>query len=128
MNRAARRALEAENRKWHRTLRPIHKSLWPQDGDDKRKEVWRSRDWLVQVFTEPPGLRISVNRTAMRHDGRWVDGITWDELQDIKASIGRGDRWAVEIYPPDRHVVNDANMRHLWVLPKQPEFGWRNRG
>lgn len=89
-------------------------------------EVWASRDWLVQVFAEPVGERITVNRTTLapRRD-RWADGITWDELQTIKREIGRGDRWALEVYPADEHVIDVANMRHLFVVDEPPAFAWR---
>lgn len=88
-------------------------------------EVWRSRDFLVQLFDEGGHVRVTVNRTHMPNGKDWADGITWDELQAIKAEIGRGDRWAVEVYPPDDEVVNDAPMRHLWLLDEPPSFGWR---
>lgn len=42
----------------------------------------------------------------------------------LKAECGRGDKWAVELYPPDEAVVNVANIRHLWLLPEPPAFGW----
>jgi hypothetical protein len=57
--------------------------------------------------------------------GRWLDGITWDELQHLKMLAGYGDRVAVEIYPPDSEVVNIANIRHLWLLNEVPTFMWQ---
>lgn len=58
-------------------------------------------------------------------DGRWADGISWDDLQRVKYEIGRGDQWAVEMFPPDDEVTNVANMRHLWIIAT-PSFGWRH--
>lgn len=91
-------------------------------------EVWASRYYLVQIFPVIPGTeRITVNRTTFAPKGnRWADGITWDDLQQIKADVGRGDRWALEVYPPDVHVVNVANMRHLFVVAERPWFAWEN--
>lgn len=89
-------------------------------------EVWASRDYLVQVFAGDV-VRLTVNRTTRSPRGdRWADGLSWDELQRIKADVGRGDRWAVEIYPPDEHVVDVANMRHLWLVDEPPAFAWLN--
>ena len=94
-------------------------------ADSSRIEVWRSRYFLAQVFKEPNGWRISINRTTIdRRTGRWHDDITWDELMLIKRQIAYGDRWAYEVYPPDKKVVNVANMRHLWIPDSEPEFGW----
>lgn len=106
-------------------LEQIPRDNWPEDPDPKRLEVWISSDFLVQIFDDQKGVgcRISVNRTTIDNQGRWRDGITWDELQRIKANVGFGDKWAVEVFPPDSSVVNVANMRHLWIVPK-PLFAW----
>ena len=91
----------------------------------KRFAVWQSPRFLVQAFRERDGIiRLSVNRTG-RQAGRWQEGITWDELQEIKSQCGYGDQDAVEIYPTDHDVVNVANMRHVWVLPERVCFAWR---
>lgn len=87
-------------------------------------EVWRSRDFLVQLFDDSGTTRVTVNRTFMPNGIDWADGISWDDLQEIKSQIGRGDAWAVELYPAEAHVVRDANMRHLWLLEEPPPFGW----
>lgn len=126
--RAQRQRMKTEAARRPVTLTRVHPEHWPirSDPDPRRLEVWLSRDYLVQVFLEAhAALRISVSRTAIRPDGRWEDGITWDALQEIKRAIGLGDRWAVEVYPADSALVNDANMRHLWVLFEAPEFAWR---
>jgi len=70
------------------------------------------------------GVRLTVNRTAMRPDGEWEDGITWDELQAIKREIGYGDYYAIEVYPKDADLVDLANMRHLWVPAEDLPYGW----
>ncbi len=107
-------------------MRKIPRELWPTSIYDRsRTEVWRDLDFLAQVFEERDGAqRVSINR--VRHvNSRWVDGITWEDLMFVKRGIGRGDLWAVEVFPPDDEVVNDANMRHLWLLPDPPKFAWR---
>lgn len=50
-----------------------------------------------------------------RQDGR--DGISWDALQRIKNDVVGPDEVAIEIFPPADQVVNDANIRHLWIVP-----------
>lgn len=106
-------------------LTPVHKSKWPANNDRKRIEVWLSDKYLVQVFDEGHSLRMSVNRVTTGGDSKWDDGLSWDELQDIKGSIGRGNKYAIEVYPRDCDVVNVANMRHLWILPKMLPIGWK---
>lgn len=134
MNRASRRdlqkILEKENAKRPVVLTMIPASAWPaKPYDPSRVEVWISQKYLVQVFNEDGGIvRLSVNRTMPRLNGGWMENITWDELQDIKRDIGRGDSYAVEVYPRDGDVVNVANMRHLWILPEPLTVGWFKGG
>jgi hypothetical protein len=89
--------------------------------------VWRSSRFLVQLFNESGAQRITISRTMIDETtGRWLDGITWDEIQAIKRQIGFGDRFAVEVYPADIDIVNVANMRHIWLVDAPP-FAWRHQ-
>lgn len=130
--RAQRRELERQNAKMPLQLREVPRAEWPlesQRGPISR--VWRSRDFLVQEYAErePVLVRLSVLRTTLDPKaGRWVDGITWDELQRLKAECGYGSHDALELYPPDRDVVNVANLRHLWVMREPVPFAWRREG
>ncbi len=122
------RQLERENAKHPEALQLVPAHEWPIiPGIRLPIEVWRSKGFLVQVFGERDGvLRMSVCRTAFdRSAGRWLENITWDELQRLKREIGRGDLDAVEIYPADRDVVNVANMRHLWIMQERFPLAWR---
>lgn len=124
--REQRRQLERENRKFPPTLQEVPRHEWPNPNAPQVR-VLRSRDFLVQVFSEPlPALvRLSVCRT--RHNGaRWDDGITWDDLQRVKREAGYSDKDAVEVFPADCDVVNVANMRHLFVLAEPLSFAWRH--
>ena len=120
--------LERDNEKWPMTLSPVAHDLVARPGAPFAQ--WRSREFVVQAFAVAGGvIRLSVNRTHVDPATmRWVDGITWDELQALKSQAGYGDREAVEVYPPDSNVVDVANIRHLWVLPSPLTFSWRNYG
>lgn len=107
------------------TLRFIPRETWTVPGPPSVIEVWKSARFLVQVYQEKGGVeRITVNRVERDANG-WVGVISWEELQDIKQQIGRGDRYAVEVYPRDCNVINVHNMRHLWVLPEPLDIGWQ---
>jgi hypothetical protein len=41
---------------------------------------------------------------------------SWHDLQRIKNELIGYDHTAVEIFPPQKEVVDQANMTHLWVL------------
>ena len=119
-----RRAFQKSNRQRGPKLEEI-----PVLENDVRgnppKRAWASRTHLVQLFDDRGTDRLSICRADIDNRGMWLDGITWDELQRIKSEIGYGDRWAVEIFPPDDKVINVANLRHLWLLPSSPDFGWK---
>lgn len=128
--------MKAEQRDYVRSLpdqlEPVKSATWPQSpaGAPRPIEVWRSRYYLVQVFKEkmtpahPDLLRLSINRTTVKADLKWNDGITWDALQQIKREIGLGEWWGVEVYPPDVDIVNVANIRHIWCSKYSFGVGW----
>ena len=121
-----RRSYQRHQRTFSKELTKIPESEWPAStASIIPSECWRSRDFLVQIFhqdNEP--VRLSICRTAIESDGSWKAGITWDEIQKIKAEVGFHQEWAVEIFPPDHEVVNVANFRHIWIVP-MPNFAWR---
>lgn len=128
-SRQQRRALEAENRRHSDVLRAVPKADWPDAFAIFARAptaVWRSREFLVQVFEHEGTTRLSVCRTVL--DGaHWKDGISWEQLQNLKYECGFGDKCAIELFPPDRDVVNVANMRHLWIVDA-PAFMWKRDG
>ena len=131
--RAKRRKLAIENAKLPATLEEIPEAEWrhaPSVPKDLTN-VFRSRDFLVQVYVEraPAFCRLTIGRTVIDEDaGRWRDGITWDDLQRIKRECGFGAYHAVEVFPADCDLVNVANLRHLWILHDPPAFAWRRGG
>lgn len=123
-SRQQRRALEKANAAFPPCLVPIHPEEWPAILP-RLQQVWRSSKFLVQVFNERGSMvRLSVCRTSHNGDS-WVDNITWGELMQIKRECGYGDRDALEVFPPDRDIVNVANMRHLWIPADPVPFAWR---
>lgn len=126
--RAQRRELARTNAKLPVSLHEVPRHDWPvaHQRDPVLARVLRSRDFLVQVYHEEGAVefRLSVLRTTLEGD-RWQDGITWDELQRLKAECGFADRDAIEIYPAARDVVNVANIRHLWLMREPVSFAWR---
>jgi hypothetical protein len=111
-------------------LRELPRAEWPKGATTREpRRVWVSRDFLVAEHAEEHVIcRLSINRTSVVAGGGWRDGITWDELQELKRQVGYGDAMAVEVYPPDADVVNVANIRHLFVVhPEAVPFAWRRR-
>jgi hypothetical protein len=61
------------------------------------------------------GTELIPHLRVWRRDGK--DGITWDELQAVKTEAFGPDVRCIEIYPPEREVVDELNMRHLFAIP-----------
>lgn len=54
----------------------------------------------------------TMGHIAVTHDG----AITWDQLQKIKSTVFGKNARAIELYPADGDVINNAHIRHLWLL------------
>jgi hypothetical protein len=134
MTRQERRALQRQMVKqaaaWPEHLVPVPESQWPARlGRIYPVAVWRSRQYLVQQHEERPlnGIevrRLSVNRVTLNGAGQWGDAIPWDDLWRIKQETGHGDWYGVEVYPRERDLVIDCNLRHLWLVAEPLAIGW----
>lgn len=130
MNRKERRAYKHEQNEFRKSLPDALTLVPPEEMPDYPKllKAWRSKRYVVQLFDEiemKPGLlRLSICRVQRNHDGNWKDGLTWDELQNIKRELGYGNVYAVEVYPRDRDIIAVANFRHLWLLAEPLPIGW----
>lgn len=129
LSRAARRQailiMERENKKYPERL--VEVQAPEHQYSEGLIRTFRSSEFVCQVFREEACVaRLSINRTHV-HPGtmEWVDGITWDELQRLKSEAGFGTYEAVEIYPPEGHVVNVASIRHLWIIGGRSAFSWK---
>lgn len=127
-----RKRLKRYNSMFGEKLEQMPKEEWEklpsfQAAEVKPFEVWRSRSFLVVLYLDQGFERITINRAELRpgKGSHFTDRIHWDELQELKRQIGRAEAWAVECFPPDSQVVNVAYMRHLWLLPAPPAFGWK---
>jgi len=90
------------------------------------------RNWCIQVWSNAtPGcdgtpwegtLRVAVKHTRAKTREQYERRefslpVTWDDMQAIKDRFWP-DRIAVEVFPPKSKIVDVANMRWMWVLPK----------
>lgn len=133
LNRAQRRALAKNEKKLFAAnftdeLTPIEPGspFFPYtSAKDALLKVYQSRKFRVRIWDEAAHptvkCRISIERIDYAGGQRQQDGISWDELQDIKNKVGFADYCAVEVFPPENRVINLANARHLWVLHEYPD-------
>jgi hypothetical protein len=72
--------------------------------------IWESGKFKVYAFKDGQAVRLDIERKDKK------DGITWDELQQIKNDCGFANCDAVEFYPAEMDVINTGNLRHLYVF------------
>ena len=107
-----------------KNFKKVPQSQWPNHNQKKLKNVYLNNEFLVQEFHEDNNIiRLSIN-SVKRKGSKWADGITWDQLNEIKNQIGFSNSFAVECYPESKNIVNIASMRHLWILPERLDFAW----
>lgn len=71
--------------------------------------VWENEEFVAAAFMDQGFIRIDIKRVDDK------DGITWDQLNEIKNACGFAEFDACEFYPRQRDVINTANIRHLYV-------------
>lgn len=95
MNRKERRALQKQQHAFAERL-PDKLTLVPREEFPAMPvlplQAWRSRKYLVELWAVdnpqyPYMVRLSICRVKLGNNGRWHDGLTWDELQAIKAEV-----------------------------------------
>lgn len=118
------RAFYKEQNRFPSTMQPQPVPEWVQG---KIIGTWRSREYLATAWpSEHPDVlcRLTVNRAEIdEQTGSWIAGISWDHLWLIKNQCGFQDYDAVEVFPSRSRLVNDSNMRHLWVLNQPMPWG-----
>lgn len=86
-------------------------------------EVWQNDQYLVAVrrgVQGGPGAPPLVHLAIHRKD--WKPVIDWRHKQRIKNEIVGESHEAVELYPAEERLVDNANTCHLWVVG---EAQWR---
>lgn len=91
------------------------------------EKAWRNKNYLVYLYHDREFLRLCVQRTTIKDDGSFEDGISWDRIQQIKSAIGFGDYWGLEVFPADKSLVNVSNIRHIWLFEERPAFAWSGK-
>ena len=72
--------------------------------------AWESDTFGAAAFRDQNSVRLDIFRKDMQ------DGITWDELRNIKNECGFADKDAVEFFPAEDSVINTGNYRHLYIF------------
>lgn len=86
---------------------------WAADFD----HAFRNKVFCVLVRTLPDETRhFAVSSLS-------GDRPSWHEMQRIKDELAGRPATAVEVYPPHDEIVDEADMFHIWILPRPLPFG-----
>lgn len=89
-------------------------------------EIWRNGRYVVIVDRRPDH---SVETLSIRRDDRAPEPFPWRDLQRIKNEVAGPEVEAAELFPAESRLMDTANQRWLWCLPRSQrfEFGFAGR-
>lgn len=99
-----------------------------QDNYSPPDEVWVNDEYQVFVeYMDQRGRAGLMSLSIKRNDKRPPHD--WRELQAIKNEVCGWEREAMELYPAESRLVDEADQTWLWVLPAgaRVEIGFRER-
>ncbi len=70
---------------------------------------------VQEAETLVPGWGPTLHLRVRRVSGKGP--IPWEALQAIKDERAGPDATAIEVYPPASEVIDEVEMRHLWIVP-----------
>lgn len=128
-NRAQRRAAIANAKRaarhgawgeWEEV--PLTVEMRATYGLSGLQRAWRNAVYSVQQFPNATPEGEVTLLMVRRHDAAPVR--SWSDMQRIKNDLAGEDRVAVEVYPREEDLVDQANLYHLWVLPAGHVLGF----
>jgi hypothetical protein len=118
---SAKRKATPERKRWQ-PLGPAvvdHPEKWADAGASVPDEIWANDLYSVYVrYIGHGAMHISFhrhNRAPIRD---------WRHFQAIKNEVAGPERLAIEVFPPESMLMDEANEYHIWVLPKGEEKGF----
>ena len=97
----------------------LYAEMYPEEYAKERKEfadgiqkMWANNRYVVITRDYEDGM----TWVSIRHHNRKPIR-DWRHFQRIKNELCGDEREAIEIYPAESRLVDEANQYHLWVFP-----------
>lgn len=103
-----------ELRRFPRGLPPSLARPWLDPPESWLEDSYLNNRYSVQ-FSRIGGELEMLHLWIRRHDGEMPR--SWADLQRIKDELVAVDRVAVQVFPAQEDLVDEADMAHLWVFP-----------
>jgi hypothetical protein len=129
MTRTMRRASEANGRRLQRKewnafedvteeSKARHLALNPGSKFSPDR-VWANNKYVVQAFEKRGFLGFECTKLMIRRcDAEPI--YSWPDLQRIKNELFGPEETAIQAFPAESELVDDANLYWLWVLKREP--------
>jgi hypothetical protein len=69
------------------------------------------KNYIIELYND--------NHIIIRKTDKSPVNVSWYEMQFIKNIVIGPDEYAIEIYPSEDDLVDNANIRHLWKVDKK---------
>lgn len=125
MNRAMRRASAANGRKlqkkdWNEfqdvTAEALYRHRLLNPGSTYRPDrVYQNNKFIVQVFDNKQILGMNATKAMIRRADSGTE-VFWADLQRIKNEIWGLEAQAIQMFPKESELVDDANLYWIWVI------------
>ena len=79
-------------------------------------KVWKNNIFVIQYFHIPNEELGIIEKLFVRRKDESTK-VSWADKQRIKNELISPDALMVECYPPEKYLVDDANIYWLWILP-----------
>jgi hypothetical protein len=101
-----------------RALDPDLYDMMQAEFDTGQVRLYLNSHYTVHVrFLTSPGDHAGALHLSIRHNDRRAVR-DWRHFQRIKNELAGPEREAVELYPAESRLVDEANSYHLWVAPE----------
>ncbi len=94
--------------RWHQTLAK------PPEGLVK---FVKNNIYSIQFIEQETTWGTMTRLLIRRHDTKTT--VPWAHKQRIKKELVGEEATAVEVFPPESKLFDEANIYHLWIIPDQ---------
>lgn len=102
-------------------IKEVPRAEWPYDPNTGNHKIVRAfRNWDIVVLEYAMKVRLGWRKIPVRHlairTGK-VQLYKFYDLMAVKNQICGEEATAVQVYPPESEIMDEANLTHLFVFP-----------
>lgn len=80
--------------------------------------AYRNNRYVVMINDNACNMGVTMTKVIVqRHDDNPIPG-HWRQMQNIKNELFGSEATAIEFYPSESELTDEANIYWMWILPK----------